>query len=353
MNVLILNRRCIRHPEKGGAENYTYHIAKGLIEAGYYVEWFSSKPKDLPPEENIDAVKFIRKGNELTTHIYGFFYMLKKNKNWIIIDEFNGIGYFTFFKKNSLLLIHQLYQEFWNVELGFFGYIPRFLEKIFLRFYKNKKTITVSPSTQADLKNLGFKDVSIVYNGLEYQPLKEPPKKNENLTLMYLGRLKKTKNPESAIKIYLKVKKIIKDTQLFIAGTGPLFDYLKEKYSNIDGIKFLGYISEEEKIKLIKQSHFLIVPSIREGWGQVVIQASALGTPAVGFKVNGLIDSIKDGQTGFLVSFEDEAVNKIIDVWNDKEKYLELCKNALDWAKNFSWDKTKKDFLKIIEDFIR
>jgi len=230
------------------------------------------------------------------------------------------------------LLIHQLYEEFWNAELGFVGYIPRFLEKVFLRLYKNKKTITVSPSTQLDLRNFGFKDIEIVYNGLEYQPLDEVPKKNENLTLLYLGRLKKTKNPESAIRIFLKVKEYMKD-------------------ANIEGIKFLGYVSEEEKINLIKQSHFLIVPSIREGWGQVVIQANAFGTPAVGYKVHGLVDSIKDNQTGFLVNSEDEAVKKIIDIWNNKQEYIKLCQNALNWAKNFSWDKTKEEFIKAIKEF--
>jgi glycosyltransferase involved in cell wall biosynthesis len=352
MKVLILNRRCIKHPEKGGAENYTYYIAKGLIEAGYSVEWFSSKTKELKSEEVIEGIKFIRKGNELTTHFYGFMYMLNKNQDWLIIDEFNGVGYFTFFKKNSILLIHQLYEEFWNAELGFIGYIPRFLEKIFLRLHKNKKTITVSSSTQLDLKNIGFKDIQIVYNGLEYQPLDEVSKKNENLTLLYLGRLKKTKNPESAIKIFLKVKEYTKDVNLYVAGTGPLLDYLKDKYSNDEGIKFLGYVSEEEKINLIKQSHFLIVPSIREGWGQVVIQANAFGTPAVGFRVRGLVDSIKDNETGFLVNSEDEAVKKIINIWNNKEEYNKLCQNALNWAKNFSWDKTKDEFLKAIEEYL-
>jgi len=154
MRVLILNRRCIKHPEKGGAENYTYHIAKGLIEAGCSVEWFSSKTKELKSEEIIDGIKFIRKGNELTTHFYGFMYMLNKSQDWLIVDEFNGVGYFTFFKKNSILLIHQLYEEFWNAELGFVGYIPRFLEKIFLRLYKNKKTITVPPSNNSNFINL-------------------------------------------------------------------------------------------------------------------------------------------------------------------------------------------------------
>jgi hypothetical protein len=102
--------------------------------------------------------------------------MLNKSQDWLIIDEFNGVGYFTFFKKNSILLIHQLYEEFWNAELGFLGYIPRFLEKIFLRLYKikNYHGLTINPIR---FKNLGFKDIQIVYNGLEYQPLDEVPKK--------------------------------------------------------------------------------------------------------------------------------------------------------------------------------
>lgn len=49
----------------------------------------------------MQGLKFIRKGNELTTHFYGFSYALKK-KDWLIIDEFNGVGFFTFFMKNSM-----------------------------------------------------------------------------------------------------------------------------------------------------------------------------------------------------------------------------------------------------------
>lgn len=71
--VLILNRRCIKHPEKGGAEIYTYHLAKALIENGISVEWFCSNVKELKPEEEVENIKFIRKGSELTTHFWGFY----------------------------------------------------------------------------------------------------------------------------------------------------------------------------------------------------------------------------------------------------------------------------------------
>lgn len=344
-NILILNRRCIKHPEKGGAEVYTFEIAKGFRDSGFNVEWFSSKAKNLTSEEVIDGIKFIRKGDEFTTHFYGFLYALNKKEDYLIIDEFNGVGFFTFFKKNSIVLIHQLYEEFWNVELGKVGYIFRFLEKIILKFYKNKKTVTVSQSTKEDLEKLGFKNITIIPNGLEDYVLDETPEKNKNLTLIYVGRMKKTKNPESAIKIFLHVLKQVENSKLIMVGTGPLLEYLKEKYKNIKNIEFLGYLNEDEKKEYLKKSHFILVPSIREGWGQVVIQANAFGTPAVGFKVKGLIDSIKDKETGFLVNNEEEACDVIIKSFKDKDFYKNLSQKCINWAKNFSWEKTKKEFV--------
>ncbi len=351
-NILILNRRCIKHPEKGGAEVYTFEIAKGFRDSGFNVEWFSSKPKILSSEEIIDGIKFIRKGNEFTTHFYGFLYALNKKEDYLIIDEFNGVGFFTFLKKNSIILIHQLYEEFWNVELGKVGYIFRYLEKMLLKFYRNKKTVTVSQSTKEDLEKLGFKDIKIIPNGLENYVLDEIPEKNENLTLIYVGRMKKTKNPESAIKIYIEILKQIENSKLIMVGTGPLLEYLKEKYKNIEGIEFLGYVDENEKIKYLKKSHFILVPSIREGWGQVVIQANAFGIPAVGFKVKGLTDSIKDKETGFLVNNEEEACDIIVKSFKDRDFYKKLSQNCINWAKNFSWEKTKKEFVSYaVENF--
>jgi len=343
--ILILNRRCIRHPERGGAEIYTYELAKALIEHGAAVDWFCARPKYLKRVEKIDGIKFIRRGNAFTTHFYGFFYALQK-RDCLIIDEFNGLGFLTFFMKNSILLIHQLYDHFWTVEFGPIGYPFRVVERMILSFYRKKPTITVSVSTHEDLKRLGFKDVTIIHNGLDLIPSNDTLKKEENLTLIFLGRLKKTKNPEEAIKAFLLVHRSIPNAKLWIIGDGPLTKRLEKRYGKDKGIHFFGFVSDQEKYELLRRAHFLLVPSLTEGWGQVVIQANAVGTPAIGFEVKGLQDSIKNGQTGFLVKDYKEMSLKAMALWKDQDQYVAICKKALNWSNHFSWEKTKEEFIR-------
>ncbi|MBF0506645.1 MAG: glycosyltransferase family 4 protein [Nitrospirae bacterium] len=343
-NVLILNRRCIKHPQKGGAEIYTYELARALTEKDVRVEWFSSNSGNLADEEEIDGIKFIRKGNELTAHFYGFLYALKK-KGWFIIDEFNGIGFFTFFMNNSMLLIHQLYDNFWTAELGLKGYPFKFFEKILLALYKNRPAITVSDSTAEDLKKLGFKDITIIHNGLDILPLDEVPEKEKTLTLIYLGRFKKTKNPEDAIKAFIFIKEMFSDARLWLVGDGPLYNSLKDRYGAVEGLYFRGYLHDTQKYEHLGKAHFLLVPSIREGWGQVVIQANAMGTPVIGYNVAGLKDSIRDGETGVRVTDYHKMSSRILEIWGDPVRYNLMCLQALQWARNFSWGKTRKAFL--------
>ncbi len=348
MKVLILNRRCIKHPQRGGAEAYTMELARAVLQTGGKVEWFSSRPKGTQSEEVIEGVKFVRRGNELTTHIYGFLYALKKSEDWIIFDEFNGIGYFTFFLKNSVLLIHQLYGEFWNAQFGFLGYFFRFLERLFLKLYRKRDTITVSASTYQDLKKLGFEKARIIHNCIDIKPLKDLPKKEEKLNLVYLGRLKRTKNPEDAVKAFLLIKEKVKETKLNIIGDGPLMSYLKEVYGKVPDITFWGYLDDRAKYRILERSHLLLVPSLREGWGRVVVEANAVGTPAIGYDVPGLRDSIKDKVTGFLVKDHVQMAQKAILLWENRELYKTMSENALRWARNFIQEITKEEFINFL-----
>jgi glycosyltransferase involved in cell wall biosynthesis len=105
----------------------------------------------------------------------------------------------------------------------------------------------------------------------------------------------------------------------------------------------------------LREAQVLIFPAVREGWGLVVLEANACGTPAVGYDVPGLRDSIRHGETGMLVKPGDlealaEALTSLLkdDVLREK-----MSRNALEWGKNFNWDKTAEEFLKIVEGAIK
>ena len=349
VKILILNRRDIANPAGGGAEIYTHEIAAGL--AGKYeceVVVFSCSFRESSAEDIIDRVQYVRRGNEATVHLWGFLYALRnRDKFDYIIDEFNGMGFFTFFLKNSLLLIHQMYREFWFRELGPAGIIPFMLEPLLLKLYRKKTAITVSPSTRDDLMRLGFKQVRIVMNALA-RPFAESGPKDTVPTLVFLGRLRSTKRPEDALKIFRRVKEQVPSARLWIIGAGPLEGRLKDLASGLADVTFWGFVSGEQKMGLLARAHLLVVPSVREGFGINVIEAASAGCPSVGYNVAGLRDSIRHGETGYLADSADEAAAKAIGLLADPAAFERLSNNCLDYAKEFDWARRVDEFWEII-----
>jgi glycosyltransferase involved in cell wall biosynthesis len=346
LRILFLNRRDIKNPNGGGAEVYTHEIARGLVEKHKYeIVVFASRFNGSTSEELVDGVKHVRKGNEVTVHLWGFLYALKQRKNFdLLIDEFNGSGFFTFFFSNTILLIHQMYKEFWFREFGFIGAIPNIVESLLLRLYKKKLTITVSNSTKADLQNLGFKNVNIVMNAISPHSVNSSLKKAKVPTLVFLGRMKSTKRPEDAIEIYKKTRTEIPSLKLWMIGRGPDENRLKKRATGLKDVTFWGLIDNEKKMQLLKVAHVLLVPGVREGFGINVLEAASVGTPAVGYNVHGLRDSIVDGENGFLVSNSSDAAERVIQLLNEKDLYNRISQNCLNYVKDFTWDKRVEEF---------
>jgi glycosyltransferase involved in cell wall biosynthesis len=101
------------------------------------------------------------------------------------------------------------------------------------------------------------------------------------------------------------------------------------------------------------RAHCLLVPSVREGWGLVVIEANSVGTPAVAYDVPGLRDSVQDGVTGLLApdGEPDELARRAIAMVEDPVLQQDMSRKALDWAEGFSWDATASSLLAAIEEW--
>ena len=351
MNVLILNRRDTVNPAGGGAEVYTFEVARGLVERGASVTIFSSRFAESVPEEFVEGIRHIRRGNEFAVHLHGFLYALRRRATFdVIIDEYNGLGFMGFLLPNSMILIHQMYREFWFRELGALGAIPYVIEPLLLKLYRRLPAITVSPSTRDDLLALGFKNVRIVMNALSNYPLKELPEKDEEPTLIFLGRLRSTKRPLDALAIYKKVKEGVPAVRLLIAGRGAQEEELRREAGGDPDVIFLGFVSDEEKFKCLARAHLMLVPGVREGFGINVLEAASQGTPSVGYNIHGLRDSIKDGVTGLLAEGIDDAADNVLTLLNDPDQLRELSLNGLAYTKEFNWSRRAGEFADTLQE---
>jgi len=272
----------------------------------------------------------------------------------VVIDEINTKPFLTpkFISNGELVvaLIHQLAREYWFYEtpfpINYLGYY--YLENRWLKNYTDIPTLTVSESTKQDLANLGFKRIFEVPEGLNFKPLDQVSTKETYPVIAYVGRLKRAKRPDHAVKAFKLVKARIPEAELWVLGEGPLKAELERM--SCDGVRFLGILSNVERRQMIERAWVLINPSVREGWGLNVIEANALGTPCVAYDVGGLRDSIRNNETGLLVKSGDveNLADEIVKVLRDNELRNRLSRNALDYSRQFSWDKTAETFMDII-----
>lgn len=348
------------NPEMGGAEVFTREVAKRWVKAGHEVTLFTSEFSGCKKEEVVDGVRIVRAGRILDLSLYRKakkYYEERFSKEGydVVIDEINTRPFFTpTFVNNGekvVALIHQLAREYWLYELpfliSFIGYYV--LEDMWLRNYVDVPTVTVSESTRHDLLALGFKKIYVVPEGLNFTPLNEVPEKEKYPVIVYAGRLKRTKRPEHAVKAFKIVKESLPSAELWVIGDGPLRKKLEKM--TVNGVKFFGQLSNEERRKLLARAWVLVHPGVREGFGLNVIEANALGTPCVAYDVPGLRDSIRDGETGLLVPNGDvkALASAIIKILSEEELREALSKNALKWARQFNWDTTAEKFLDIVK----
>jgi glycosyltransferase involved in cell wall biosynthesis len=166
-------------------------------------------------------------------------------------------------------------------------------------------------------------------------------------TFLFVGRLAANKRPDHAVEAFRIVRDELPSARLWLVGTGPLEGELARTLP--EGATLLGRLTRDELYARMAIAHCLLVPSVREGWGMVVVEANSVGTPAVGYDVGGIRDSVRDGRTGVLVPAGDPAAlaTHALALVTDETRYEPMRAAAIDWAQSFSWEKTADRLLEL------
>ena len=358
MRILWYNWRDIKHPEAGGAEVLTHEVMLRLAKMGNDMTLFCpSFPNGLNSEE-IDGVKIIRSGGKYTVYNKAKkFYEKNKNDYDIIIDEINARAFLSpdMVKGTPILpLFLQLIHEEWFYETPFpLNYLCYYyLERKWLSPYKDFTTVTISDSSRQDLEKYGYKKVLVIPMGISIKPLEKIEEKTAEPTIVFVGRFKKHKLPDHALRAFMIIKQKLPSAKMLFIGDGTMRKRLEKM--KVKDVVFYGHVDNQVKYDLLRKAHVVLMPSVREGWGLVVTESNAMGTPVIAYNAPGLRDSIIDGKTGILLkeNTPESLATAAITLLTDKDLLKKYSNEALAYSKQFSWDNTAKVFDKIIKDVI-
>lgn len=378
MRILVINWRDIRNPEAGGAEVHLHETFSRIAAWGNEVTLLCSRFPGAADSEQIDGIDIIRHGGKWTFNLTAPWYCRRRlaHRSFdVVIEDINKIpALMPWFLDGPplMVLLHHLfgttfYREI-NPVLATYLY---FMERLIPRVYRRCHFEAVSESTRDELVRMGVAAdrISVVHNGLDARFLNAgntvapaaPDRtgssaasdRKEPGLVIYLGRLKKYKNVDHLIQAMAIVREEVADARLMIVGTGDrrrALEALARSMGLDDAVRFTGFVSEEEKLRLLTRAEVAAYPSSKEGWGITVIEANACGVPVVATRVPGLRDAVVDGETGVLVPLGDRKAmaHALIDLLRDREKRDRFAGNAVARSRLYTWENTARQTLQVI-----
>jgi glycosyltransferase involved in cell wall biosynthesis len=320
-----------------------------MIDAGHQVEWFAASFPGAAPEELLDGIRIVRRGRQWTVHWRAFRHYrgALRGRFDVVIDQINTMPFFTplWAQVPTLALIWQLAREVWWYESHFpmnaIGYV---LEPLYLRFYRRTPVLTFSASTASDLRRLGFTaEITVVPVGIEPVELEDVPKKREP-TFVYVGRLAPSKRIGEIVKAFALFRQKAGEGRLELIGNGSTayvseLERLISHLGMTDCVELSGWLTGADKHRRMAEAHALVMASAREGWGLVVTECNACGTPAVVYNVPGLRDSVRHLETGIVVRPCPQCLaDGMLQLVSDPDLYRRLEQEAKRWSRTFTYE---------------
>jgi glycosyltransferase involved in cell wall biosynthesis len=342
------------NPRSGGAEIHLHEVFGRLARRGHEVTLLVSGWKGASSRERLDDMDVHRVGTRHTYNAIAPFYyrrQLKSRRFDVFVEDLNKVPIFAPFWAGSpvALLVHHLFGATAFQEAAFpIAALTWLLERPLARTYPGIPVVAVSRSTEEDLVARGFErgHIRVIENGVDAQRYRPDPAQPRfgQPTILYLGRLQRYKRVDLILEAFARMAPRNPDARLVIAGTGTAAADLGQLVARLgleQRVELPGFVSEAEKLRLLRGAWVHVLTSPKEGWGIANLEAAACGTATVASDSPGLRDSVRHGQTGFLVPHGDvDALSERLQaVLADPALRENLGRNARQFAEELSWER--------------
>ena len=367
MRIQVVNWNDRENPQAGGAEIHLHELFGRIANWGHEVRLIASGWPGCSPAAVVDGIQVTRVGGRHSFALRARGAVrraLRETPFDVIVEDINKVPLFlptltrlpfvaivphlfgtTAFAEASALMAAVV----WGAELP----IPW--------VYKNAGFHAISESTRDDLVHRGVpaERIVVIHPGVDarrYVPDPATPRAAAP-TFLYLGRLKRYKGVEFAIRAVAAARTTRPDITLDICGQGddrPRLERLAVEHRVRDAVRFLGYVSEDEKRRLLHRAWAVVFPSPKEGWGITYVEAAACGTPALASDSPGLRESVQNGVTGYLVPHGDvpALTARLLALAADPAVVERLGHAARRFAEGLSWDSAARATLAHIENTV-
>jgi glycosyltransferase involved in cell wall biosynthesis len=366
VRVLALNWRDPRHPEAGGAEVHLWEILKRWPARGARITYLASSFPGAAPEEELDGIRIVRRGTWW-------------NGNWaaaacvrgelggerfdLVIEDLNKLPYYSplYARAPVMVVVPHLFgttvfaEASWPVAAAVWAH-----ELLIPAIYRRCAFLAISESTRQDLTARGVarSRVAVSLCGLDHDRYRPGGAKTERPSVLFLGRLRRYKGVDTLLEAFRAVAARMPEARLTILGDGPYRAALVERARRLElgeAVEFTGFVAGEEKVRRLAAAWVSALPSPKEGWGLTVVESNACGTPVVASRSPGLVDSVRDGESGLLVPHGDPGAlaQALLRVLGDAGLRERLAEGGLAWASRFTWERCSDEAWSVAEAVAR
>lgn len=326
----------------GGVAQHVQGLSNFLIKKGHKVDIISSENTFTIPIKGLKNPSFmisaflktkLKKGNDIV-HAHNLPSALSMK---------NASG-------KKILTLHGIYSE--QIELlhgKTTGKITSSYEKDALS-WADAVTV-ISKEAYEYYSKLGFK-VSYIPNAINIDSLSSQKERKYERQIIFVGRLSKEKGISNLLEI---AKNLPNDIHLFIIGSGPEEDKVKETCKQKSNLHFLGYQHHDRTISLIRGSDVIIQTSLVEGVSTTILEAMACKTPIIASKISSNMEILSHGKSAILVEIgnTEKMLNEIISVFNDKSNALKIAEQAFVEVKKYDWKEVGEKYLALYNDLLQ